>query len=737
MVAITFTNAAAAEMRNRILGKLREPDPGLLARRALERSHALGWNLLELPAQLRIRTIDSFCRDLALQQPLLSGFGGGLDIAEQPEELYRRAARRSLEQIDNTDPMLSGAIALLLEWRDNNWQEVESLLVEMLSKRERWMHEFVLSRDPDWDALRVVLERPFAHAVSEAISVLDRMLNQVPGAREEILSLARFACTQLNGEKHRELAELAEFPSGPFAGEDLAAARDAYLCLAKLILADGAFRRAADRRHGFPADRKHEKARFFELIKVLGNNPSFESALAGVLALPPTRYTEEDWKIVQACFILLRHASAQLQVVFAESGTVDYTEVAQIARRVLKDEDGLPTDAALGVADGIRHLLVDEFQDTSRRQHELLSSLIAAWSERIGRTCFVVGDPMQSIYFFREADAELFPRVKSFGLEVPNAEPLLFDFASLTANFRTTPPLVNWLNEIFAQVFTADDGSGVAFSSAEPARTELPNPTPEFNLHLDFQPQSPRGKSSAPEITKEREASQSAQIQQIVNLIQSHTARIGEARSQGGKFRIAVLARARKSLLPIAKALHEASIPFRAVELETLKDRPEVLDALSLLRAVLNPQDRVAWLEVLRAPWCALALDDLYKLTSADDPELLARPVPELLAERLPLLSEDGQRAASRVLEMWNSFPALRAAQPTASTGTWLEQSWVRLGEPPVSITPRAPTSISCGDALTSCRRASRICPAPRSKLLSTSSPHCLIQRPTATPGSS
>ena len=98
--------------------------------------------------------------------------------------------------------------------------------------------------------------------------------------------------------------------------------------------------------------------------------------------LAPARYTEEDWQIVQACFTLLRHAAGDCCVVFAEAGRVDYIEVAQIAQRVLKGEDGLPTDAALAVADGIRHLLVDEFQDTSRRQHQLLASLIAAWPER-------------------------------------------------------------------------------------------------------------------------------------------------------------------------------------------------------------------------------------------------------------------------------------------------------------------------------------------------------------------
>jgi ATP-dependent exoDNAse (exonuclease V) beta subunit len=684
VVAITFTNAAAAEMRNRILEKLRAPEPEPLALRALRHSQALGWNLLELPAQLRIRTIDSFCRELALQRPLLSSLGGGLDIAEQPDDLCRRAARRSLERIDDANSLLSGAIASLLKWRDNNWKDVEDLLVLMLGKRERWMQEFVLARDPDLHNLRAILEKPFANALREALVALDEMLGHAPGAREEILSLARFACEEPGEKSPWDLAECAEIPSAPFSG-DLNNFREIFVTLGGFLQTQkGAWRseKGLKTSDGFPSTPRGKagKARFSSLIAKLASVSGLESALAAVPSLPPARYTDEDWQIVQACFILLRHAVGQLQVVFAESGKVDYTEVAQIARRVLKGEDGLPTDAAMGVADGIRHLLVDEFQDTSRRQHQLLASLIAAWSEPAGRTCFVVGDPMQSIYFFREADAELFPRVKSFGLDLPNAEPFLFGCASLSANFRTAPPLVHRLNEVFAQVFAAGDGSGITFNQAEPARIDLPSRSPEFNLHLGFQQQTARGKSPDPEIAKEKEASHAAQLEEIVNLIQSHSARIGEAKTHDGKFRIAVLARARKSLLPIAQALHKASIPFRAVELEQLKDRPEVLDALSLVRALLNPQDRVAWLGVLRAPWCALALDDLHRLASADDPQLLARPVPDLLAERLPLLSQEGQHAASRVLDVWNSYPALRAAQPTASIGTWLEQIWLRLG---------------------------------------------------------
>jgi len=595
VVAITFTIPAAAEMRNRILSELEKAalagatdsvaDPlsmEALARRALARSQTLGWDLLNLPAQLRISTIDSFCRDLALQQPLLSGLGGGLDISNQPAELYRRAARRTLQQIGRADTALSNAIETLLDWRDNNWREIEDLTVEMLKNRDRWMQDFVLEREPEWELLRARLEAPFLRVDCEAT---------------------------------------------------------------------------------------------------------------------PLRYSDAEWRIVCACFNLLRRAAAELRVVFAESATADFTEVAQIALSVLKGEDGFPTDTAQAVADGIRHLLVDEFQDTSRRQHELLRRLIAAWSNREGRTCFVVGDPMQSIYGFREADAELFPRVEKHGLEIPDEISFPFDGVHLTANFRSEPSLVASVNETFAQVFAASSDSGITFAASQPARGDVAQPgphlvgeaVPRLQLHLEFMPESPRnaGPGRKKEVADKREAAQQKQINEIVEIVRARlphieAARIANENNQSSgerkKFRIAVLGRARKSLEPIAAALREVGIHFRAVELEKLQDRPEIIDALALARALLNPYDRVAWLGALRAPWCGLSLGDLHSLVSADSPELLARSVPELLSERSHLLSAQGREAVDRLTDAIEFAERLRSEQPTAALGTSLEQIWLRLG---------------------------------------------------------
>ncbi len=704
IVAITFTNAAAAEMRHRILGELERAATGhhlaeppadtdedgysmpALARRALAHSRTAGWDLLEAPAQLRISTIDSFCRDLALQQPLLSALGGGITIGEQRRDLYRRAARRTLEAIDSSDAALRAALESLLLRRDNNWEDLEDLLVTMLEQRDRWMHDFVLDHEQDWEALRERLERPFANALRGGLKAIDLLLDRVPGAREEALALARFACEQSDGKLHRDLAEMADFPRGPhLSSAGAEEARLAYLCLADLLLTGRSFRQSVNRRHGFPADRKHEKNRILALIADLAGVPGLEAGLAAVRDLPPARYSDDEWQIVRACFTMLRHAAGELQVVFAEEGVADFTEVAQISLGVLQSEDGQPSDAAIALADGIRHLLVDEFQDTSRRQHELLRRLVAAWPEREGRTCFVVGDPMQSIYFFRDADAELFPRVRDLGLEIADSEPLRFDFVALQANFRTAPGLVDQTNRLFQPIFAAPDGGGIAFSAAQAAREDAGRTDRRFALHLEFVLQPSRGENAEGTASIGTETAAHLPLAELIDLIRDHLPRVEQARqaSQRGedaKYRIAVLGRTRNVLAPVAQALHEAAIPFRAVDLEKLADRPEIVDALSLARALLNPEDRVAWLGVLRAPWCGLALDDLHRLVSDDSESLREQPVPDLLADRLSFLSAEGRSAAQRVLRATTSARDLRKTLPNASLGTWLEQVWLRLG---------------------------------------------------------
>ncbi len=680
IVAITFTNAAAAEMRHRILDalvKASRNDAGadILALEAYEHSQARGWNLLEQPALLRVSTIDSFCRDLARQQPLLSGLGGSLTVAEHPEELYRKAAQQTMTQIDDGPEDLREAIATLLFWRDNSWYELESELVKMLAKRDRWMQGFVFDATLDDTVLREVLERPFMRSVAKALNRISELLSEDEHAQIE--ALGQFAIDNLNGERFACLANVSNL-SGPFDKDGLEGALGAYRDLADMLLTkEGKFRSKFTKNEGFPATAKAEKAQVEELVSRLSRLDGFGDALAGIADLPALRYGDDEWRIVRACFVLLRHAAAKLKIVFSEVGRCDFVEISQLAQLALVSSEG-----AYGIANEIRHLLVDEFQDTSRRQHRLLADLIGHWADRDNRTAFLVGDPRQSIYFFRDAEAELFPRVQNMGLEISEGDSLEFSQAKLSANFRTEPDLVEHLNGVFEKVFAVDDGSGLKHAQAVPARNGGSNPTgaPLCRLHLEFVAAAAPFRRLTPEQIASTAAAEQRQHREIVDLIRSYESQIAEARAKGKKFRVAVLGRTHKALLPIAKGLREAGIPYRAIDLEPLADRLEVTDALGLARAFLNPEDRVAWLGVLRAPWCGLPLDELHLLTSSDDQGVLSRPVPEVAQERLHLLSPDSQAAVQRVIRVASEAAYLRASLPTQSLGAWLESVWQMVG---------------------------------------------------------
>ncbi len=157
---------------------------------------------------------------------------------------------------------------------------------------------------------------------------------------------------------------------------------------------------------------------------------------------PTPQILPEEVAALAALSRLLRLAAAELQLEFAAQGRVDFSAIAAAARAALTEE-GQPTDLALRCGSAIRHILVDEFQDTSLEQFELLSALTAGWDAGDGRTLFAVGDPMQSIYQFREAEVGLFLRARDRGLGA-----LRLTALQLRRNFRSAPALIEWVNQL-------------------------------------------------------------------------------------------------------------------------------------------------------------------------------------------------------------------------------------------------------------------------------------------------
>jgi ATP-dependent helicase/nuclease subunit A len=342
---------------------------------------------------------------------------------------------------------------------------------------------------------------------------------------------------------------------------------------------------------------------------------------------------------------LLELARRSLRDVFRRAATVDFTEVARAARKALGTPE-TPTDLLYSLDYRIEHLLVDEFQDTSRAQYELLRALTEQWSEGDGHSLFVVGDPMQSIYRFREAEIALFLRSwhdKRLGA-------VRLEQIQLTANFRSTPELIGWVRENIGPTMPEDDPrvGAVKFreSTAERELGGIPAQVVPF--------------------IEDNGSGEAAAIVRAICAAQAESS-------------IAILVRARTHIVDILPALRKARIAYRAIEIEALKEQQHVMDVLSLTRAILHLGDRVAWLACLRAPWCGLTLADLAALAEYE-PE---RTLLDLISDpaKVGTLSLDGRGRAVRVQEL--------LAQAVANVG-WLplralvEKTWLALGGPAV-----------------------------------------------------
>ena len=665
IVAITFTRKAAAEMRERLLEALHlaalplaeDADDYLvqtwrLARAALERDSAKNWQLLQNPARLRIQTIDSLCASLTRQLPIMSKFGAQPAITDDANALYKEAARTTLADLEKGEAW-SPAIEALLSHLDNNLAVAERMLVSMLARREQWLRHLVNIRHEDeW---RGVLEAALQNTIEETLQNVYQTFP--PMQVSDLIEVLDFAANNVSDD--HALAACRGLTELPDCSAD---ALPQWLGIVELLLKnDGDWRsnpRGITAKQGFPApsSAKSDKAlkekltakkeAIIELVGLLSEQPALRQSLLDIRSLPAPFYSEGQWQIIAALRELLITAVMHLKVVFGASGQVDFSEMSQSALIALGDECA-PSDLALVLDYRIQHLLVDEFQDTSFGQFELLKRLTDGWQPDDGRTLFLVGDPMQSIYRFREAEVGLYLRARREGIADVPLTPL-----TLSVNFRSQAGIVDWVNQSFAELFpdTEDVTVGAVTYSESVA----------FHGH----------DGEAVQVHPALEQDTAGEAEQIVELIR-------QAQQKNPQGTIAVLVRARSHLVDIIAALKDAALPYRAIEIEQLGHRPVVQDLYVLTRALLHPGDRLAWLAVLRAPWCGLELADLNKLAEQDSKAVIWQQLQDV--ELIAQLSNEGQQRLARLILVLTQAMAARFQQGLRH---WLESTWLQLGGP-------------------------------------------------------
>jgi len=629
ILAITFTRKAAAEMRARVIRALRgefaADDPlaaplRALAQAALAHGAARGWRLAQEPQNLRIQTIDSFNYWLASQLPVASRAGGALNVTEATRELYERAARRTLLGAE-ADADLAADAQLLFERLDNHWMNLERLLAQMLAERGHWL-PFVAGEDP----------QALCQRVNDSLADL---------ARSRLSGLCALLPPSL---RHRAAALPGCGPLGA-QPQDLTQ----WKRLAHLTLTQEDWRKQVSA-HRLGSDFAQPQAcrQLKDLIEELRGLPGARAALLELKRAPAAGLSAPDAAALQALARVLARAAAELHAEFAAAQRVDYTYVTGAARAALT-EGGAPTELALRAGLALRHILVDEFQDTSLAQFQLLEMLTVGWEEGDGRTLFVVGDPMQSIYRFRDAEVGLFLKARAAGIGQVSLQPL-----RLARNFRAAAVLVDFANELFAQVFPAADDLRTAAVSYRASLAARAAQAPLAGLEpicLELFP-----------------GERAAEARAIA-------ARVAQLRACDPHGTVALLVLAHAHAVPLVAALEAAGLPALGVDLVPLRERGVVRDLVQLTRALYDLADRAAWLAVLRAPWCGARLASLTALSAPNDREL---PI-EALAdpERLKRCEPADVPRLVRVREILSAALARRAAGPIAD---WLEATWVRLG---------------------------------------------------------
>ena len=652
ILAITFTRKAAAEMRERVLRYL---DPAFTSdaphdQLPLELGRALrervtAWGVMDSPGRLAIRTIDSFNLFLTRSMPVASALGPAPRQTSFAQSLYRAAARRTLARVEIENDDVGAAVALLLRRRDHQTDKVEGLLVDLLGKREQWLPLLQDTDILDRTSLEQALDHVVRRRLTQHIPVFYDTLADAGLDRAALLEDLQRAAHSLAPGADPALARFREVDQLPGAvPEDL----PLWEAIGSLLLTKGGdLRKTVDARVGCPP-KSPQKLRLTGVLTTLQDSggATLEAALSDIIALPPTRYTSSEWEMLDALGILLRHAAAMLDVVFAESGRSDFSWVTQAALRAL-GQPADPTDLLLYLDRRIRHVLVDEFQDTNRAQLKLLERLTAGWQPGDGRTLFVVGDPMQSIYRFREADVGLFLRTRDMGIG-----DITLERARLTRNFRSRADIVDWVNERLGPLFPTreDESAGaVGYAPSTPARSSGGNVA--LWAHTDA--------------AAEAEAIGAL----LADELAAHAGNLG--------FRAAIIVRARSHLTELLPVLDQRGLRYRAVKLDLLLDQPVVQDLLAITRALLLPGDRTPVLALLRSPYCGLSLAGLTALAAEGrDPQQ---------AGATEVLDDDERRRSERVLGLLAEAHAARGRLPLRDR---VEAVWQRLGGAAVSADP-------------------------------------------------
>ena len=616
VLAITFTRQAAAEMRERIVDELRQD---ALRSRAGE---ARWRKLRDRLGEIGISTIDAFCLSLLREFPLEADLDPDFAVADETEipHLVRQAVERTLVAagaLASGDPDVAMLLAQLGPWR------VRRAVTELVERRA---------------AVAPALERVLRGA--------PRDLDAAGACRRAAEGLAE----RLDGKGAalRRLLEDGPSEDGAFAvvARDLAG-------LDRLADAGPARIRAVlDRLRAYFLTRSGSVRKRFADPRARRGSPRVRRFRAAAAALAPVvhealgRFDRDvNVALVRGVQRVFRIGVTEYRRELESRGLLDFSDVVERAVDLLRRMDEFAR-SRYRLESRYHHVLVDEFQDTSRAQWELVSLLVQSWGEGSGLvhdaplppSVFVVGDRKQSIYRFRDADVSV---LEAAGIAVGalRAEGSKGVRQWISHSFRAVPALLAFVNDLFAAVDKAPDRRD-AFRFDEHDRFPVDG-TPAPGRESDIETGTGTGEDRAPALG----IAVAESVAGCAALVAGEVARLledGQVRDRGtGLHRraaprdVAVLFRTRQSHREFERALHERGIRTCVHKGLGFFDADEIKDVRALLRYLGNPWSELRAAALLRSRIVGVSDRALALLAGGLCDALLAPAAPAALA-RLP-----------------------------------------------------------------------------------------------------
>ena len=599
VVAITFTEKAAAELKQRIIHEVDERlangnrDPILEA-------------IKEGMSMAPISTIHSFCARILREYPVEAGVDTGFSVISGIEQQLRLqgAAGETLKSIaDKSDHPMREKLADLL--RIFGKTKLEKILRELVNQR---------------DTLERLIRNVYNRSDEEVLDYWNEFIQEELGRGLEqfpIEDWLRYLDTVLSIAKGKDAAKVQELTAEIRANSsDPRTLTTICSEISTLVTTKGGtIAKANFLGTGVKADTVATEIDF--LVNAANSFKSLPSL------------TDDDSLLVRVTRPLLevyQHIEHNYEIRKAEQGQLDFEDLLIRAKNLLKQ-----SSIRERLAQRYLYIMVDEYQDTNLLQYEILTPLVSDFQSG---NLFIVGDSKQSIYGFRGADVRVFNRTLS---EIKDCqrertddfawggEKLVADASEkqgdlhLPENFRLLRNLIGFVNLVFEYTMSTEDAKEfeVAYESLIQGRdNDAPGDVELIIPHIadaskDIVDASQEG-------TSDSEADLiAARIHDLVGT----EAQVWERDDAGEKPRpvcygdIAILLRSRTRLPEVESALFEANIPYQTTGGVGFYQRQEIYDIYNYLQFLGNPADDIALVGILRAPFFGISDPELYEIS--------------------------------------------------------------------------------------------------------------------------